>query len=166
MTSPFSQRQALEEIIATLSADPRFHDVEVLRSAVKREHGAYVLDVVVDRDGGVDTDLCQAISKQLIRRVDALEPAVDGYRVEVSSAGLDRPLLTPAHFRRFAGRTAKVITTLRIANRTEFTGGIGPVSEESVIILDPHAGPTPIPFGAMKRANLVYDPSEDLKRRR
>jgi ribosome maturation factor RimP len=166
MTSPFFARAALDEIIASLASDPRFRDVEVLRSTIRREHGASVLDIVVDRADGVDTDLCEAVTKHVIRRVDALEQGIGDYRVEVSSAGLDRPLLSPAHFRRFAGRTAKVITTLRIANRTEFTGSIGAVTDESVTILDPHAGPTPVPYAAMKRANLVYDPAEDLKRKR
>jgi len=164
--TPDPSRAALEEIVASLRSDPRFGDVELLRSTVKREHHAYVFDVVVDRDGGVDTDLCEAISKHLIRRVDALDPGIGAYRVQVSSAGLDRPLLTPAHFRRFAGRVAKIITTLRIGNRTEFTGKIGDVTEDVVTILDPHAGPTPVPLLAMKRANLVYDPAEDLKRKR
>jgi hypothetical protein len=35
-----------------------------------------------------------------------------------------------------------------------------------VTIRDPHAGPTPIPFAAIKRAHLIYDPSTDLKKKR
>jgi ribosome maturation factor RimP len=166
MLHPSSERAALEEIIASVGAEPRFDAVEIVRSAIRREHGAFVLDLVLDREGGVDTALCEAVSKHLIRRVDALEPEIGAYRVEVSSAGLDRPLLSPEHFRRFSGKRAKVVTSLRIGNRIEFTGPIDRVSGDAVTILDPHAGPTPIPFGAIKRANLVYDPAEDLKRKR
>jgi|SRR5579864_196763 len=163
--SPYG-RAAFEEIVASVASAPQFRDVEVLKAGVRRERGAYVMSLIVDRPTGVDTDLCEAISRHLIRRAEALPPPVPAYQVEVASAGLDRPLLTPAHYRRFAGRLAKVITTLRIANRTEFTGAIGTVSADAVTIEDPHAGPTPVPYAAIKRANLVYEPSEDLKKRR
>lgn len=159
-------RTALEEIAASVPTAPEFHDVEVLRATVGREHRAYVLSLVVDREGGVDSDLCEAISRYLIRRIDALEPPVDDYRVEVASAGLERPLLTPTHYRRFRGKAAKVVTSLRIGNRIEFTGAIDAVTDDAVTILDPHAGPTPIPYAAIKRAHLVYDPSADLKKKR
>lgn len=165
MGMPF-ERRAIEGVMASVAGEDRFDGVEIVRSALRREHGAYVVETVVDREGGVDTDLCEAISRALIRGIDALVPSIGSYRVEVASAGLDRPLLKPEHYRRFAGRIVKVITTLRIANRTEFTGAIGGSDDSSATILDPHAGPTQIPFAAIKRANLVFDPSADLKKRK
>jgi ribosome maturation factor RimP len=159
-------RSSIETIVSTLASAPEFAGVEVLKTTVGRDRRAFVVSVVVDREGGVDTDLCQAISKYLIRRIDALDPPVDDYRVEVASAGLERPLVTPEHFRRFRGAAAKVVTSLHIGNRVEFTGAIGAVTQDAVTILDPHAGPTPIPYAAMKRAHLVYDPAQDLKKKR
>jgi ribosome maturation factor RimP len=161
-----SEREALEEIVESVASQPAFRGVEVLKSFVRREHRAYVLGMLIDREGGVDTDLCEAISRYLLRRAEELATPGGDYRVEVASAGLDRPLLTPAHFRRFAGQRAKVITSLRIGNRIEFEGPIGEVGTDAVTILDKHAGPSPIPYAAMKRANLVYDPTEDLKKKR
>jgi len=157
--------EELSAIVTSVGSHPEFRDIEVLKSYVRRAGRAYVLGLVVDRDGGVDTDLCEAVSRYIIRRADALVPPVD-YQVEVSSAGLDRPLITAGHYRRYEGKVAKVITTLRIANRTEFTGAIGSVTDEAVTIHDPHAGPTPIPFAVIKRASLVYDPAQDLKRKK
>jgi len=159
-------RDSLEAIVASVAGNPDFGDIEFLRSNVHRERGAFVVTLVIDREGGVDTALCERISRYLIRRIEELSPAPEDFRVEVSSAGLDRPLYTPEHYRRFTGKRVKVITTLRIANRTEFSGAVGAVNADAVTILDPYAGPTPIPFAAIKRANLIYDPSEDLKRKR
>jgi ribosome maturation factor RimP len=158
-------RTALEEIAAAVPSVTAFHDVEVLKTTVLKEHGAYVVSLMIDREGGVDIDLCEAISKYLIRRMDALDPPVD-YRVEVASAGLERPLLAPSHYRRFRGKAAKVVTSLHIGNRVEFTGPIDAVTDDAVTILDPHAGPTPIPYAAIKRAHLVYDPATDLKKKK
>ena len=159
-------RTELETIAGSVSSAPEFFDVEVLRASVRRENRTFVLGLIVDREGGVDTDLCESISRYLIRRIDALDPPVSDYRVEVSSAGLERPLLTPSHFKRFRGRIARIITSLRIGNRVEFAGPIDLASDDSVTIADPHAGPTPIPYAAIKRAHLVYDPSTDLKKKR
>jgi ribosome maturation factor RimP len=158
-------RTALEEIAASVPAAPEFRDVEVLKTLVRREGRAQVLSLTIDRDGGVDTDLCEAISRHLIRRIDALDPPLADYRVEVASAGLERPLLTPSHYQRFRGRQAKVVTTLHIGNRVEFTGPIDVATDDAVTILDKHAGPTAIPYAAVKRAHLVYDPALDFKKK-
>lgn len=143
-----------------------FGGVEILRTLVRREGRTQVLSLVVDREGGMDTDSCARISRFIINRIEALDPPIEDYRVEVSSAGLERPLLTAEHYRRFRGRPAKVITSLHIGNRVEFNGPIDVVTDEAVTIRDPHAGPTPIPFAAIKRAHLIYDPATDLKKKR
>ena len=157
-------RTELEEIAASVPA--AFGGVEVLRTLLRREGRTQVMSLIVDRDGGMDTDACARISRFIINRIDALDPPVDDYRIEVSSAGLERPLLTAEHYRRFRGRLAKVVTSLHIGNRVEFNGPIDAVTDEAVTIRDPHAGPTPIPFAAIKRAHLIYDPASDLKKKR
>ena len=144
------------------SIGERFAGVEVLKASARRERGLLAVTVVVDREGGVDTVLCEAISKYVTQRLDALRP-VQAYRVEVGSAGVERPLLKPDHFRQFAGRAARVITSLRINNRVEFAGPIRCAGEASVTIADPHAGDVEIPFAAVKRAHLTYEPREDLR---
>lgn len=156
-------RAQLEEIAASVPG--AFGGVEVLRTLLRREGRTQVLSLIVDREGGMDTDSCGRISRYIINRIDALDPPIEDYRIEVSSAGLERPLLTAEHYRRFRGRPAKVITSLHIGNRVEFSGPIDAVTDEAVTIRDPHAGPTPIPFAAIKRAHLIYDPSTDLKKK-
>jgi ribosome maturation factor RimP len=156
-------RAQLEEIAASVPG--AFGGVEVLRTLIRREGRTHVMSLIVDREGGMDTDACARISRFVINRIEALDPPIDDYRIEVSSAGLERPLLTAEHYRRFRGRPAKVITSLHIGNRVEFNGPIDTVTDEAVTIRDPHAGPTPIPFAAIKRAHLIYDPSSDLKKK-
>ena len=87
------------------------------------------------------------------------------FQLEVSSAGLARPLLRPEHFLRFRGREVNIITTLSIKSRVEFTGPIAQSDQTSVTVDDKYAGPTALPYAAIKRANLVYDPREDLRKK-
>src|SRR5271165_1547277 len=112
-----STPERLEAILQNVAE--RFADVEVLKTAVRREGRAYALSVTIDREGGVDTALCERITRFIDQRVEAekFDAALGPYTVEVGSAGLDRPLLAPAHYRRFIGHDARIITSLRVHNR-------------------------------------------------
>jgi ribosome maturation factor RimP len=153
------------DICGQMTELPQFRGIEVLKAAVRKERGVHYVSLTIDREGGVDSDLCEAVSRYIERRIEELPPPAPLFQLEVASAGLDRPLLRPEHFRRFLGREINVITTLRIKNRVEFTGRIVHADDTAVTVEDRYAGATPLPYAAIKRANLVYDPREDLKKR-
>ena len=141
-------------------------DIEFVKCTVVREHGTWVVRVVVDREGGVSIDLCEDINRRLAQRIDEMGQDAPEYQIEVESAGLERPLLTPAHYRRFSGRQAKVVTSQPLGNRVEFTGTIIAADDVAAVIDDPHAGATAIPYAIVKHARLVYDPRSDFKKSR
>lgn len=157
-------RAAWDAIVASLPSAPGLNDIEILKSSVRREHGVYSFALAVDRPAGVDTTFCELVSRYIAQKFDATPSPVPPYQIEVASAGLERPLLTREHFARFAGREAKVVTMMPVANRTVFTGPIAS-SDQSVVRLDDrYAGLTAIPYAVIKRATLVYEPVEDLRR--
>jgi ribosome maturation factor RimP len=141
-------------------------DVEIVKCTVVREHGTWVIRVVVDREGGVSIDLCEDMNRRLAQRIDAMGQNAPEYQIEVESAGLERQLYTPANYRRFAGKVAKVVTSRPLANRVEFTGPIVAADDVAAVIDDPHAGATAVPYAIIKHARLVYDPRSDLKKSR
>ena len=69
-----------------------------------------VLRLSVDRPGGIDLDAIAAVSPAVSAALDAGDPIAERYHLEVSSPGLERPLRTPEHFRRFVGSTVSVRT--------------------------------------------------------
>jgi ribosome maturation factor RimP len=164
MTVHFGQRE-VEAICDRMVQVAEFRDVEVLKCTAHKENRVYYVSITIDRESGVDSNLCEAVSRYVENRIEELPPPVPLFQLEVSSAGLARPLLRPEHFARFRGREINVITTLRIKNRVEFTGPISHADGTAVTVNDKYAGPTPLPYAAIKRANLVYDPREDLKRK-
>jgi ribosome maturation factor RimP len=164
MTGASLQRE-VEAICRGLTDAPSFADLELLRCTVRRERDAFVISLVIDREGGVDANLCEAVSRYVERRIEALPPPIPLFTLEVASAGVERPLVRPEHYRRFRNRIVRVITTLRIRNRTEFLGAIEESDDNAVVIRDRYAGPTPIPYAAIKRATLYYDPRWDLERK-
>ena len=68
-----------------------------------REGSDYFLRVYIDKDGGVDIDDCEAISRALDPILDEKDPIPGSYHFEVCSAGLERALKRPEDFQRFLG---------------------------------------------------------------
>lgn len=81
-----------------------------------------VLRLYIDREGGVGLDDCEAVSHQVSGILDVEDPIKREYDLEVSSPGLDRKLMKPAHFGRFAGRKVKGRLKRLVDGRRQFTG--------------------------------------------
>ena len=73
-----------------------------------REGADYILRVAIDKEGGVDIDDCEAISRALDPILDEQDPIPDRYQFEVCSAGLERALKRPEDFARFLGSPVTV----------------------------------------------------------
>jgi len=71
-----------------------------------------LIQVFIDRDGGVDIDDCAKISRKIADLLDVSLPDVTQYRLEVSSPGVHRPLKTERDFRRNIGHTVRIQYTL------------------------------------------------------
>ncbi len=78
-------------------------DVEYIR-----EGGEWFLRLYIDKDGGVDIDDCEAVSRAVDPVLDEKDPIPESYRFEVCSAGLERVLKRPTDFARFLGEPVLV----------------------------------------------------------
>lgn len=75
-------------------------DVEYVKEA-----GSFYLRVYIDKADGISIDDCEAVSRTLSDLLDEADPISDPYTFEVSSAGADRALKKPEHFKAFLGET-------------------------------------------------------------
>ncbi|HKI62396.1 MAG TPA: ribosome assembly cofactor RimP [Mariprofundaceae bacterium] len=82
--------------------------VDVLKVSIGGGEHSQLLRVIVDRVGGVDSDVLERISRGLALQLDADDPISGRYRLEVSSPGLDWELQDAADFRRYQGEWIKV----------------------------------------------------------
>ena len=96
--------------------------------------GATLLRIYIDHADGITLDDCVAVSHQVSGVLDVEDPIKENYRLEVSSPGLDRPLFEVAHFERFKGSKVRIKTQTKIENRHRFTGVLGGVEENQVLI--------------------------------
>jgi ribosome maturation factor RimP len=96
-------RSLLEPVVARTGAE--LEDLTEQRAGSRR-----LVRVVVDRDGGVSSDLITEVSHAVSTALDESDVLGDApYVLEVTSPGVDRPLTSPRHWRRARGRLVKAV---------------------------------------------------------
>jgi ribosome maturation factor RimP len=96
-----------------VAADLELVDVE-LKSGV--------LQVTVDREGGVDLEALTDANRAVSTVLDELDPIPGRYSLEVSSPGVERPLRTPAHFAKAIGSAVTVKTRPQVPGERRLRG--------------------------------------------
>lgn len=127
-----------------------------------------VVKLIIDRDGpaekgeagvgsGVNLEDCTAVSRAISEILDGDESDLisQAYRLEVSSPGLDRPLVKLRDFERFAGKEVKVRTSVPVHARRRFSGQLLGVVEAAVRI-EQEGETMEIPHEAISEAHIVY----------
>jgi len=124
-----------------------------------------LLRVYIDRlpdaehpDAAVSHSDCQRVSEQLsvILDVEELIPGTDSYILEVSSPGLDRKLIKPADYERFAGRLAKIWLTEPIENQKYWEGRLAG-ENNGIVKLAVRDREVTVPYNRIRKANLVVE---------
>ena len=83
-------------------------------------------------DGTMTIDDCEAASRALSPVLDVADPIEGSYRLEISSAGIDRPLVRRSDFDRYAGHVAQIEMQLPIAGRRRFRGELNGTARDCV----------------------------------
>jgi ribosome maturation factor RimP len=104
--------------------------------------------VFIDRETSpVDTDLLEQVTREL-------SPLREQWALEVSSPGIERPLVKPDHYKRVVGSSVAVRTEQPLDGRRSFTGVLKDAHEQ-MITIDLDGEPVEIPLDAVRSAHLV-----------
>src|SRR6056297_2517133 len=121
----------LAEIITPVIEDMGYELVRVRLMGGKTQ----TLQIMAERqDGGREVDECAEISNAVSAVLDVEDPITDGYTLEVSSPGIDRPLTRLKDFEEFEGYEAKLETSELIGGRKRFKGVLAGVEDDEVLI--------------------------------
>ena len=91
------------------------------------------VQVMAERpDGSMTIEDCETASRALSPALDAADPIESSYRLEISSPGIDRPLVRRSDFDRYAGHVAQVEMLAPIAGRRRFRGELSGTEGECV----------------------------------
>jgi ribosome maturation factor RimP len=104
----------------------------LVRIKVSGEQGCTVQIMAERPDGTMLIEDCEAISKALSPVLDVADPIDRAYRLEVSSPGIDRPLVRRSDFLRYAGYLVKIEMAVAHQGRKRFRGILGGVEGDAV----------------------------------
>ncbi|MGQ0587703.1 MAG: ribosome maturation factor RimP [Gammaproteobacteria bacterium] len=124
--------------------------------------GSAMVRLFIDAPGGVTLGDCEKVSREVEGVLDVEDPIPQNYRLEVSSPGLDRPLVKPAHFERFAGSVAKLQLVAPKAGRRKFQGVLKGLKDGRVVLETADAGVVELGLDEIERARLVPDYETEL----
>jgi len=115
-----------------------------------------VVRVFIDRRGGVTHADCETVSRQMGPMLDVEDLMPGAYRLEVSSPGLDRKLVTAADYKRVEGRKARIKLRRPQEGRKQFTGLLQGCNE-SVVMLDSEGEVICLRLEDIESARLVVE---------
>ena len=124
---------ALHELVAPVIADLGYElwHLEYVGPTSDR-----ILRIYIDAPDGVTLDDCEKVSNEVDAVLDVAqaqgERMADYSQLEVSSPGLDRPLVTAAHFARFIGEMARIKSFAPVAGQRNFCGVIHAVDGDTI----------------------------------
>jgi ribosome maturation factor RimP len=143
-------------------AEPVLEDLgyRLVRARVVGQ-GRCTVQIMAERpDGTLNIDDCERISRALSPVLDVDDPMPGEYLLEVSSPGVDRPLVRPEDFERWAGHEARFEMTERLGGRRRFRGVLEGFEDGEVrLLFEAEPGTEPVviglPFDHIAEARLV-----------
>ena len=93
------------------------------REGSRRRNRRCIVQLMAERpDGSITIDDCETISKSISPVLDVADPISGTYRLEISSPGIDRPLVRPSDFEDWSGHEASIELTEPVGGRKRFKG--------------------------------------------
>ena len=147
------QRQSTLETIIAPTVEALGYDL--VRVIVSGRHRPTLQVMAERRDGAAMTvEDCEAISRALSAKLDVEDPISDAYTLEVSSPGIDRPLVRARDFARFLGHVARLESRVAVDGQRRFTGKLL-AADDSRVRVATERGEVEIPLAEIARAKLV-----------
>lgn len=133
---------------------------ELSRTEFVKEAGTWYLRVFVDKleSGGygwMTSDDCEKISRWLSDKLDEEDPIKQNYVLEVSSPGLDRPLISDKDFARFTGSRIEIKLYEAIEGKKQLEGELTAYKEGVVTIKDDNGKEISLPKERAAKINLA-----------
>jgi ribosome maturation factor RimP len=104
----------------------------LVRIKISGEAGCTVQVMAERPDGSMQIEDCEAISRALSPVLDIADPIDRAYRLEISSPGIDRPLVRRSDFERFTGHLVKIEMAVPHQGRKRFRGTLAGVEGDAI----------------------------------
>ncbi len=115
-----------------------------------------VLRIVIDKEGGVDSDDCAEVSRHISSALDEIDPIPDAYLLEVSSPGIERELRKQQHFDRNLGKRVNAALFKAFEGRKSYEGMLVEKNDKELTI-NTDERVVKIPAELVSRVKLVFN---------
>lgn len=92
------------------------------------------LRITIDAEAGIGLDDCEQVSREVSALMDVEDPISGNYHLEVSSPGLDRVLVKPAHFERFVGSDVRLTLFEPVAGKRKLKGRLAAFADAVITL--------------------------------
>ena len=147
-----TRTDVIERITALLEPAAAGHEFELVAVELAGGKGTPVLRVLLDCEGGITLDAVALASKWISELLEEQDPVAGAYTLEVSSPGVDRPLVKPADFERFAGQ--EVHLKVATAEKRKSWHGVLLGMEGDDVVIDAEGQRVKIPYETVQKARL------------
>lgn len=121
-------------------------------TATVQENDRTVFRVFITKKGGVDLDVCEAVSRELAPFLDVYPPVQGAYFLEVSSPGIERSLSKPHHFSYATGENVEIKSTEKVS----YKGVLKAFDGECVILTTP-GGDVTLALDEIRKARTYFE---------
>jgi len=140
---------AIEQVVVSLG-------FRLVRVKISRRDGMTLQIMLERQDGSLTIEECELLSATISPILDVEDLIAGQYNLEISSPGIDRPLVRVSDFSRAMGSEAKIETLAPIEGKVKFRGIIGTVNEAGFTLEGQEGGGAiTIAFDNLKQARLV-----------
>ena len=131
---------------------------ELYHSEYGKEGGDWFLRIYIDRpedEGYIGTEDCEKVSRFLSEKLDEEDPVSQNYYLEVSSPGMDRPLITRRHYDLAIGKTIEVRLYRGKDGRKNYIGMLKSVDDDGIVIEEDGGKETSLEMTEIARAKMA-----------
>jgi ribosome maturation factor RimP len=145
--------EKIEKLIAPVADELGYELVRVQMQGGARRTTLQIMAERRDRAAMLVED-CARLSRAISTVLDEADPITEEYMLEVSSPGIDRPLMKRADYERFMGHDVKLEMNAPVDGRKRFQGAMTAIEGDN-LLLDGEAGSASLPLEQIKNAKLI-----------
>jgi ribosome maturation factor RimP len=145
--------EKIENLIAPVADELGYELVRVQMQGGARRATLQIMAERRDRTAMLVED-CARLSRAISTVLDEADPITEEYLLEVSSPGIDRPLMKRADYERFMGHDVKLEMNAAVDGRKRLQGAMTAI-EGDKLLLDCETGPAAVPLAQIKNAKLI-----------
>lgn len=143
-------REAISEIL-------KGHETELVEFSFRREGSRHVLRILVDTPQGIRLEECASLNQAIGQMLDERDLIPGSYLLEVSSPGLDRPLVTERDLKRALGKPVRLFLKTPFLGQTQYEGTLEDTADGKIVLRVAQKGMIEIPFETLLQGKRIIE---------